>query len=231
MNDTCPVLQEKPMFSLYFRSLLFGLAPIALAACVEIEPATGLRIATAPLVGTDLGSWGRVPQIAGLAGEGEGYGRTEPNPSPVGHMDHGSIDHGSMPGMKRGPKDRASGMTHGAAGMHHDSPKKMASAHGTMSGAKPRSGARDTQMAHSGHAHVRGTGTVNSVDVAARKLNVTHAPIPAIGWPSMTMDFAVAPGVDLSAVKPGTRIRFDMEQGQGGTYVIQSIAPAGGGRQ
>lgn len=111
----------------------------------------------------------------------------------------------------------------------HGNPTKMAPAQAT-SGMGSGSGGRKTQMAHSGHAHVQGTGTVNSVDAAAKKINVTHAPIPKIGWPSMTMDFAVAPSVDLNAVKPGTRIKFDMEQGQGGMYVIQSIAPAGGGR-
>jgi len=46
----------------------------------------------------------------------------------------------------------------------------------------------------------------------------------------MTMDFAVAPSVDLHAVQPGTRINFTIEQGDGGMYVIQSIKPAGGGR-
>ena len=86
------------------------------------------------------------------------------------------------------------------------------------------------QMAHEGHAHVQGTGTVNAVDVSNRKVNVTHAPIPKIGWPTMTMDFGVAPSVDLNGVKSGTRIKFDMEQGGDGMYVIQSIMPAGGGR-
>jgi len=46
----------------------------------------------------------------------------------------------------------------------------------------------------------------------------------------MTMDFAVAPSVDLHGVQPGSRINFTMEQGSGGMYVIQSITPAGGGR-
>jgi Cu/Ag efflux protein CusF len=87
------------------------------------------------------------------------------------------------------------------------------------------------KMAHSGHAHAQGTGTVNSVDVAAHRVNVSHGPIPAIGFPSMTMDFAVAPSVDLQAVKPGIRVNFTIEKGEGGMYVIQSIAPASGSRR
>jgi Cu/Ag efflux protein CusF len=55
-------------------------------------------------------------------------------------------------------------------------------------------------MAHSGHAHAQGAGTVNSVDAAAHTINVSHGSIPTIGRPAMTMDFAVAPSVDLQTV-------------------------------
>jgi Cu/Ag efflux protein CusF len=88
------------------------------------------------------------------------------------------------------------------------------------------------QMAHEGHTHAQGTGTgtVNAVDASGHKINLTHGPIPALGWPGMTMDFAVAPGVDLRTLKPGTRVNFTIEQGDGGNYEIQSVKPAGGGR-
>ncbi len=87
------------------------------------------------------------------------------------------------------------------------------------------------KLAHSGHRHASGSGTVNSVDAAGHKLNISHGPMPAIGWPSMTMDFAVAPTIDLGAIQPGIRVNFTIEQGTGGTYVIQSIRPAGVGQQ
>ena len=77
-------------------------------------------------------------------------------------------------------------------------------------------------------AHVQGTGTVNSVDAAGHKVNLSHNAIPAIGWPAMTMDFAAAPSVDLGALKPGTRVNFMMQRGGDGMYVIHSITPAGG---
>jgi Cu/Ag efflux protein CusF len=79
---------------------------------------------------------------------------------------------------------------------------------------------------HDGRQDAHATGTVNTVDPAQRKLNISHNPIPEIGWPAMTMDFAVAPTVDLRSIKPGTRVDFTMEQGAEGMYVIQSIAPA-----
>ena len=77
-------------------------------------------------------------------------------------------------------------------------------------------------------AQVQGTGTVNSVDAAGHKVNLNHNAIPAIGWPAMTMDFAVAHAVDLRSLKPGTRVTFTMHRGGDGMYVIQSITAAGG---
>jgi Cu/Ag efflux protein CusF len=89
---------------------------------------------------------------------------------------------------------------------------------------------RDMQMAHAGHNDAHGTGTINSVDPAQHKVNLSHDPIPEIGWPAMTMEFPVAPSIDLTAIKPGTRVNFTIEQGQGGMYEIKAIAPAGAGR-
>ena len=88
----------------------------------------------------------------------------------------------------------------------------------------------EIQMAHAGHNDAHGTGTVNSVDPAQHKVNLSHSPIPEIGWPAMTMEFPVAPSVDLNAIKPGTRVKFTIEKGQGGMYEIQAITPAGAGR-
>lgn len=89
---------------------------------------------------------------------------------------------------------------------------------------------RPKEVAHNGHNDVHGTGTVKALDPAAHKITLAHQPIPKIGWPAMTMEFAVAPAVNLSALKPGSSIDFAMEQGSDGMYVIQSIAPAGGGK-
>ena len=171
-----------------FRFVMLGLGPMALTACAQPGPAAADVSPPASVLGIDLGNSARVRHVAGLAGEGEGYGRTEPGAAPTAHD--------SMPGISHG-----------------------------------QSSTPGTKIADSGHAHAQGTGTVNSVDAAAHKVNVSHGPISTIGWPAMTMDFAVAPAVDLRAVQPGTRINFTIEQGQGGMYVIQSIAPAGGGRQ
>ena len=86
---------------------------------------------------------------------------------------------------------------------------------------------RDMQMAHEGHNDAHGTGTVNSVDSAQHKVNLSHNPIPEIGWPAMTKEFPVAPAIDLTTIKPGTRVNFTIEQQPGGMYVIRAITPAG----
>src|SRR5205823_5970688 len=64
----------------------------------------------------------------------------------------------------------------------------------------------DMQMTHAGENDAHGTGTVNSVDPAQHKINLSHQAIPDIGWPAMTMDFPVAASVDLKPIKPGTRV-------------------------
>jgi Cu(I)/Ag(I) efflux system protein CusF len=219
------------------RLFLVGLSPITLIACVDTEAATAPPTSTAPVIGVDLGNSSRVPQIAGLAGEGEGYGRTESGMTlaqqgsmlGMGHEPGMQMDRGSISGMSHASMGEMP-MDHGSmAGMDHRPTSGMPMDHGAMPGRHAPT--HEMQMAHSGHAHAQGTGTVNSVDVAAHKLNISHGPIPTIGWPAMTMDFAVAPSVDLHAIQPGNRINFTIEQGGYGMYVIQSITPAGGARK
>ncbi len=92
--------------------------------------------------------------------------------------------------------------------------------------ADSKSAGSPVRLAHDGHDDAHASGVVNSVNAAQHKINITHEPIPAIGWPSMTMDFDVAPSVDLSTIKRGARVDFTMEKDKGGMYEIQAIRPA-----
>jgi Cu/Ag efflux protein CusF len=65
-------------------------------------------------------------------------------------------------------------------------------------------------------------GTVNSVDIAAGKANITHEPVPALKWPGMTMGFVVKDTNGLRQVKPGDRVDFLMLK-DGNSYVITKI--------
>ncbi len=69
-------------------------------------------------------------------------------------------------------------------------------------------------------------GKVNSVDADGGKVNVTHDPVPALGWPSMTMDLPVTRRVDLSTVKPGTPVTFKLKKGRDNQFRIIDITPA-----
>lgn len=68
-----------------------------------------------------------------------------------------------------------------------------------------------------------GEGVVNSVDAAAHMVNVTHGPIPALGWPGMTMDMTVAEAARNVAVAPGAKIRFGLAKDAEGMFQIVSL--------
>ncbi len=87
------------------------------------------------------------------------------------------------------------------------------------------------QLVHDGGGDAHATGTVNTVDAAQHKINLSHGPISAIGWPAMTMEFPVAPSVDLNRIKPGSHVDFTLEKkGDAGMYEVRSVQPAGAGR-
>lgn len=88
----------------------------------------------------------------------------------------------------------------------------------------------DVQTVHDGGSDAHATGTVNAVDPAGHKINLSHQPIQSLGWPAMTMEFPVAPAVDLSRIKPGSRVNFTLEKGKDGMYQVQSVQPAAGGQ-
>lgn len=62
-------------------------------------------------------------------------------------------------------------------------------------------------------------GTLNSI-AAGGMLNITHEPIVSLGWPAMTMDFAVADAVDLSSFGVGDRVHIELTKTGDGPFVI-----------
>ena len=65
-------------------------------------------------------------------------------------------------------------------------------------------------------------GTIREVMAEARKLRMTHAPIPELKWPTMTMNFRVTDRVDLSALGENQSIHFVMVQ-EGDAWVIDEV--------
>src|SRR3990172_8658393 len=82
-----------------------------------------------------------------------------------------------------------------------------------------------TEVAQADGARPSGVGTVNAVNLERRTVNLSHEPIPSVGWPAMTMDLPVPPPVALSTVRPGRRVTFTLRRGADGLYAIDSLAP------
>ena len=97
----------------------------------------------------------------------------------------------------------------------------------------PTAGTAPQQAARPGASNAAqgatATGTVQKVDAAGRTLGLAHGPIPAIGWPAVTMEFPVAAGVDLSGLAPGRQVEFTLapRPGAGGGYVVTRVVPKG----
>ena len=82
----------------------------------------------------------------------------------------------------------------------------------------------DHNMAQGGGQVFTGSGSVVSVDKAAKKVVLAHDPIAALGWPAMTMGFAVEDPALLDGLKSGQKVRFDFRT-QGNVAVIVDIEP------
>ena len=55
---------------------------------------------------------------------------------------------------------------------------------------------------------------------------MTHAPIPELNWPTMTMNFRVTDRVDLSALGENQPVHFVMVQ-EGDAWVIDEVHSMG----
>ncbi|MCB1503397.1 MAG: copper-binding protein [Hyphomicrobiaceae bacterium] len=112
-------------------------------------------------------------------------------------MDHGKMDHGTM---DHGKPDHSqmdhSKMDHG--NMNHE--------------AKP------------GATEAQGVGVINTIDGAKKQVNLTHEPMPELGWPSMTMDLPVTGKVDLDGVKAGDKVTFRLKLGRDKVYRIMEMS-------
>ncbi|MGE0226654.1 MAG: copper-binding protein [Acetobacteraceae bacterium] len=80
--------------------------------------------------------------------------------------------------------------------------------------------------AQAGADGIPGHGIVDAIDVANRRVTISHEPMPALGWPAMTMVFPAPPSVDLGRVQPKDHVDFTLKPGSGGTYDLTSLQPA-----
>jgi Cu/Ag efflux protein CusF len=69
---------------------------------------------------------------------------------------------------------------------------------------------------------ISGTGTVVSANAAKGSIILKHEPIPALGWPKMTMQFKARNKTQLEKLKKGDQVEFQLEK-SGQEYAISDI--------
>ena len=79
-------------------------------------------------------------------------------------------------------------------------------------------------MAPAGAKTGEATGVIRSVDAKAGTVTIQHQPIPAIGWPAMTMAFKAATPEVLHAAKVGQQVAFGVRV-SGASAEVTSIKP------
>ncbi|BBI99826.1 cation efflux system protein [Ferrigenium kumadai] len=65
-------------------------------------------------------------------------------------------------------------------------------------------------------------GTLEAVN-ADGTLSITHGPIASLGWPGMTMDFALANSALLDGIQPGSAISFEIVERKPDEWVITKL--------
>jgi membrane fusion protein, copper/silver efflux system len=72
-------------------------------------------------------------------------------------------------------------------------------------------------------------GKVVSIDAAAGRVELDHDPIPAMQWPRMTMGFTAEDKAQLSGLKPGDVVQFEVgpKPDQDGNYIAGKITREG----
>ena len=84
------------------------------------------------------------------------------------------------------------------------------------------------KMDHSSHAGmtegVHAKAEIHSID--GDTVNLTHEPIPEIGWPTMTMDLKLLEGAETGGAKAGDKVIVMLEKGADGLYGVRAIEKA-----
>ncbi|OIR16262.1 cation efflux system protein CusB precursor [mine drainage metagenome] len=74
----------------------------------------------------------------------------------------------------------------------------------------------------------QGQGVLDAVNPDGT-VSITHEPIKSLGWPGMTMDFALANASLAAGIKPGTAISFELVERKPGEFVITTLQALHGG--
>lgn len=77
----------------------------------------------------------------------------------------------------------------------------------------------DTALAQ--ESPVSATGVVQQIKPDEGKVKINHDPIPALGWPKMSMYFRVKDKAVLEGIAAGDKVRFDLEKDARGLAITR----------
>lgn len=81
---------------------------------------------------------------------------------------------------------------------------------------------QNEQQTQQASASLSGTGVLKAVNTKAGKVQIAHEPIDSLGWPAMTMWFALRYPLPRN-VMVGDSVRFELEQTQSKEWVVTRI--------
>jgi Cu(I)/Ag(I) efflux system membrane fusion protein len=151
-------------------------------------------------------------------------GRFEPRPVTLGKRSDSVVE--VLSGVKEGEQVVTS------ANFLLDSESNLKAALGGMSEANPSQpplikGGAETSTAKKSVGH-QGQGVLESINDDGT-VSITHEPIKSLGWPGMTMDFALTNSSLAAGIKPGSAISFEIVERTPGEFVITKLQAQHGG--
>ena len=96
----------------------------------------------------------------------------------------------------------------------------------TATAADPQNGMNMPGMQMSGATSAqkdkigRTTGKVVQIDAAGSRITIAHHPVPALGWPAMTMTFKSS-AQQLKGIKAGDQVDFEFSVQSDGAVIEQ----------
>ena len=69
-------------------------------------------------------------------------------------------------------------------------------------------------------------GTVNSIDLAAGRVNISHGPVASASWPAMSMSFTLADPKVAANLQPGQKVKFQFTIQSGMAATVTEITPS-----
>lgn len=81
--------------------------------------------------------------------------------------------------------------------------------------------ASDSNGSQSTAEGINTNGELHAIE--GNRVNVTHDPIPEIGWPKMTMDLILLEGARIDGVEPGDKVIITLQKGPDGLYGVRAL--------